>query len=514
MGVGLIAIAPLAIAPVGIAESPPSQPATTPDTLNVIFVNPIFGDNTSGEGTEAAPLKTIAQALRLAQPNTIIRLYPGIYSRESGETFPLVLKPGVTIQGNPRTRGQDVVIRGGGAIAQNEGQNATILGVDGSSLQGVTVSNPQGYGLWIQSATDLTVIDNSFTDNGNGGILISGSSAPTIRSNYFYNNGGTGITIADAASPEVRENVFENNPLGIQITENAAPQILDNRLLGNQNGVIVAESAQPLLRGNRIENTARDSTIAREPQPVPDTASVTDSTESRNAEPNVVTFGERLNEAEAPEAPAPTPPSTETEQPVAQEEAVATSPPEPPAVEPSQTPTEPLSAASFPIPSHLSAPTPEMPESPTPQPAQAEVATPQTEVTEPEASPVPAEPEVTEIPVPSLRQSSGQAMEATPPANSTPSIPVLQPSAGVAANTEAEQTTPSVVQNQRYRVLVETASDRQQELVRSLVPGAFRTSINGEMVMQAGLFDERENADEIVQLLTSNGLSAKIEPIP
>jgi uncharacterized protein YegP (UPF0339 family) len=61
---------------------------------------------------------------------------------------------------------------------------------------------------------------------------------------------------------------------------------------------------------------------------------------------------------------------------------------------------------------------------------------------------------------------------------------------------------------------VETASDRQQELVRSLVPGAFRTSINGEMVMQAGLFDERENADEIVQLLTSNGLSAKIEPIP
>jgi len=51
-----------------------------------------------------------------------------LYRYLSGETFPLILKPGVSIQGNPRTRGH-VVIQGVTFFSPTFArQNITILG--------------------------------------------------------------------------------------------------------------------------------------------------------------------------------------------------------------------------------------------------------------------------------------------------------------------------------------------------------------------------------------------------
>ncbi|MGL4622451.1 MAG: hypothetical protein ACRCZS_25900, partial [Chroococcidiopsis sp.] len=69
----------------------------------------------------------------------------------------------------------------------------------------------------------------------------------------------------------------------------------------------------------------------------------------------------------------------------------------------------------------------------------------------------------------------------------------------------------SQVGSLRYRVLVEAENAPTQEKVRSLVPGSFRVSAKGKIIMQAGAFSDRSKADEIAQLLTSNGLKAKVE---
>ncbi|MCC3488965.1 MAG: hypothetical protein JGK35_00030 [Microcoleus sp. PH2017_16_JOR_D_A] len=57
----------------------------------------------------------------------------------------------------------------------------------------------------------------------------------------------------------------------------------------------------------------------------------------------------------------------------------------------------------------------------------------------------------------------------------------------------------------------ESSGDRQKML--SLVPDAFRTFTNGRSVIQAGVFQEREKAEELLQILTANGLNARIEDI-
>jgi uncharacterized protein YegP (UPF0339 family) len=62
-------------------------------------------------------------------------------------------------------------------------------------------------------------------------------------------------------------------------------------------------------------------------------------------------------------------------------------------------------------------------------------------------------------------------------------------------------------------VVVEAESERIQEEVLWLVPGAFMTSINGRTMMQVGAYSDRSNAESIVEMLSRNGLRARIQAI-
>jgi cell division septation protein DedD len=62
-------------------------------------------------------------------------------------------------------------------------------------------------------------------------------------------------------------------------------------------------------------------------------------------------------------------------------------------------------------------------------------------------------------------------------------------------------------------VIVETRSEREQNRVRSLVPEAFRTYLNGQAVMQAGVFSDRDNAEELLEMLQSNGFKATVQEL-
>ncbi|MBD2327688.1 DUF1565 domain-containing protein [Alkalinema sp. FACHB-956] len=253
------------------AIAQPSQPqpyqiaqATPAADYNLVFVNPQVG-NDGSNGSDQAPLRTITKALQLAQPNTIIVLSPGTYSTATGEVFPLNLKPGVTLQGEPRDRGQNIVIRGSGVfLSKSFGrQNVAIVGANRAGLRGVTVSNPtpQGYGVWIESSSPV-LSDNTFTGSDHDGVSIVGNSAPVLKNNYFYENGANGVTIYGTSRPELRENIFEKTGFGVNIAQNAAPRLIGNRITQNQDGVVVQGNARPILRGNVIDGNVRDGLVA------------------------------------------------------------------------------------------------------------------------------------------------------------------------------------------------------------------------------------------------------------
>ncbi|WP_334970466.1 DUF1565 domain-containing protein [Nostoc sp.] len=254
----------------GIAQiplTPHSAPLgeKTNSQVKVLFVNPSGGDDSTGNGSESAPVKTITQALRLAKTNTVIMLSTGTYSAETGEIFPLILKPGVSIQGNPSNQGKDIIIQGGGDYLSRSfaGQNVAIVGANQAFLTGVTVtnSNHRGYGLWIESSNPV-VAENTFIGSTQDGISVSGNAAPTISKNYFERNGANGITIAGNSNPPVKENVFHQTGFGINIAQNAAPILIGNQIQNNRSGIVVQANARPILRNNSIQDNKEDGLVA------------------------------------------------------------------------------------------------------------------------------------------------------------------------------------------------------------------------------------------------------------
>ncbi|MBW4616867.1 MAG: DUF1565 domain-containing protein [Desmonostoc vinosum HA7617-LM4] len=240
--------------------------AQAPTTATVIYVNSATGADTAGAGTtEAAPYKSISFALSQAQPGTIIQLAPGTYNQESGETFPLTLKPGVTLRGDENTKGQAMLITGGGFYTSRTfaRQDITILAEQDTTITGVTVTNPnqRGTGVWVES-TNPTIKNSTFTNSVREGVFVTGTGNPKIESNVFVQNKGNGVSIARAAQGEIRGNTFQDTGFGIAIGGTSTPLVVENQIIQNQDGLFISESAKPVLRKNVIQNNKRDGVVA------------------------------------------------------------------------------------------------------------------------------------------------------------------------------------------------------------------------------------------------------------
>lgn len=574
-GIGLVSITLLSLSEAGVALEPSQQllqnqvpiVSKTKSQGHILFVNPTIADKSIGNGSQGAPFKTITQALASAQPNTAIILAPGTYNISSGERFPLRLKQGVSIQGNPRTRGSNILIQGGGTFLSPTfaRQNVTILAVTQASLTGVTVTNPnpRGYGLWIESSNPV-VSDNTFTGNSHDGISITGNSAPIIRSNYFYQNGANGITIYGVSRPEVRENVFEKTGFGINIAQKAAPILVGNRITQNRTGIVTQANSKPVLRGNLIEGNTEDGLVAIAISQ-PDLGTKTEPGGNifrqngrydinGSASKQVISaFGNQLANTQisgsidlagtkvaTPAIPhlARNPQDEAKEIPVVfQPTALLSHPVSVPATttEPIIIPVPPPASTSQ-LPSTQSSPPQTLNfiqvNSTTPIPTAIGASNTQL----PAAS---GSDTTIEIPI---SQTSSQPLAPPPPIGNPAQMPVLQsaqiresdllpvPSGNIPiGDTRNLQKVPVSRRNTvgspplpptratslglRYRVVVDAATASKQAFVRSLVPGAFRTFSNGQVFMQVGAFSDQSEADEMLQFVKSKGLRGIMEQL-
>jgi parallel beta-helix repeat protein len=602
-----------------IAQTPTLQKQihhsqTTISQVNALFVNPSAGDDKQGNGGESTPLKTITQALRVATPNTVIMLAKGTYSAATGEMFPLILKPSVSIQGNGSNKGRDMIISGGGDYLSRSfgNKNIAVVSAKGATLTGITVtnSNPGGYGLWIES-TNFTVAENTFTGNTQDGVTVIGNSAPIIRNNFFYRNSANGITVTDASRAEIRENVFQETGFGINIAQTAQPVVVGNQIINNRSGIIVQASARPILRNNVIEGNKEDGLVAlSQAQPDLGNTSEAGGNQFRNnarydinasaAKQIITAYGNVIASdriagtvntsgtiAAAENLPSPAivknsaQPTQVTQEITFSAPTVSTNtittrttstrklpplpvlqssqplPPPPAVVSTNNSAVKPLNSQLLPLQSANSTSkvvaTVTKPKQPT-RPVTSGVVTNSSKPKPPTLR------NATGFPIPSSltakQTATGWQQSSTPqvnyvqiatntiefvapqpqsPINSatiTPvktgtnqiqPLPMLQPPpmgsnvpVGNQLPVSENPTTTAYAGSalgMRYRVIAEVQTQKDQELVRFLAPGAFPTFWQGRAVMQAGVFSSRYNAEQMLTILNNNGLRTMIESI-
>jgi parallel beta-helix repeat protein len=271
-GTGAIAHLPIADAQAGVQPgsnliapsllAAPSRPLVAQATI--IYVDASRGQD-SGAGSQAAPLRTVTAALQRAKAGNTVKLAPGTYNRQSGETFPLVLPEGVILAGEEGNRGQTVIINGGGVKISPTfaGQNMAIWTGRSTQVRGVTVTNTnvRGTGIWVESNNPL--IENcTFTQNNREGVFVTGTGDPRVANNSFIANGGNGISIANNAKGQIENNLFQNTGFGLAVSENGAPTVVRNQIVQNVDGLYLNDGARPILRNNLIADSQRDGLVA------------------------------------------------------------------------------------------------------------------------------------------------------------------------------------------------------------------------------------------------------------
>ena len=510
-----------------------------------LYVNPNLGNDQQGDGSQTRPYQTITQALQVAQPQTLITLASGTYSNQTGERFPLVIKNGITLQGNSRTRGGNIVISGGGRVGNSVvvGKSITIVMVEPSQLIGVTITNPNpfGYGVWI-GASNPVIQDSTFVNNGKGGILVTGNSIPTIIGNYLFNNLGHGIAIEGNSQPQVQDNILDRNGFAINIADSANSLLKGNRLTGNRIGVVVEGSAKPVLRNNLIAASTEDGVVAIS-QSRPDLG-------TRNQPGGNIFRGNRrfdvYNSVASQAIPAfgnqfsgkvegqldwlgTTVTSRNATANTNQNSSASLT-------ATTELPTRLVNTRNNSTQSNVSSVNSSQGEvsqrrfrrRQSDNPSQSLASEPQTSnrininVPLPNSNSQPSFPSTTTTPnnnhgerrlsdllnvqparVPNFNGYNSRRSFNNFPRQNYPSSP---------PNTTSIPNNPSTNSVTEYQVLVEVRNSRQESKLRELISGAFRTTYNGKPMIQVGRFSSQENAQEVVSNLVGKGFRAIIVP--
>ncbi|MFS8882557.1 DUF1565 domain-containing protein [Synechococcus sp. R55.3] len=527
------------------------QAPPLPDNRPAIFVDAANGSDTRGDGSRNNPFKTITYAIQRAEAGSVIQLFPGVYSEESGETFPIRLKAGLTLRGDESTLGEGYLITGGGTyMSPTLGrQNVALLAETGAEVRGITLRNQgrRGYALWVESASPR-ILNNSFVGSIHDGIFIAGAANPWVEGNRFYKNGANGISVLGTSQPTIVNNLFQETGFGLTIDQRSAPVVRNNRILQNRTGVVVGGSSRPILRNNLIaQNLETGLTAITTAQP--DLGTATDPGNNifeGNGQYDIhnATRGLRINAngnqlrgkakgdldlsgqttvAALPDsAPRPIAPGT-LALPSAPSQPATPRDPRPAAETPSTLPVVTVPQSTAPVPPSPPQgsggrilPDPSSPQAtPQPQPPGEQfVAVPFT----PDGSTTPAQPAdpvprppsapltdiTTLLPPPARRSSAG--IPATPSAPTT--TPVAPPVAAVGNDSVSPTRTAT-----QFRVLVTPKSSDDLNRLRQLIPDAVETVFNGRTVLQAGLYDSRSQAQSVLDRLLDAGFEAVAEMI-
>ena len=254
-----------------IAQNVTPANTTLPITLEVaqanviIFVSPNGSDGNSGLSADQ-PLRSLTAALnKNLQSGAIIQLASGTYSAETGEKFPLIIPSGVTLRGNPTNQGQEIIVSGGDRFVSPTfaQQNIALLAASGSRIEGITLTNknPRGYALWLESAQNVTITNNTFANSTHDGVFLTGATSANITNNIFTKNGANGLSALGTSTGLIQSNTFDNTGFGLAIGQNSKVAVVSNRIVNNRGGIVVSNLSMPSFRNNLIANNQENGLV-------------------------------------------------------------------------------------------------------------------------------------------------------------------------------------------------------------------------------------------------------------
>ncbi|NNB95104.1 DUF1565 domain-containing protein [Corallococcus exiguus] len=259
------------------AQAMQETPATTPAHDWVVSPN---GDD-GAQGTEAAPLKTIAMAVSKAGPGDRIRVLAGTYAERvvlGDNTKAGTPEAKITLQGEGRpklTPGS-----GSGAAVQVRRANWVIDGFD------IDVEGQPIFGVTFEGDVQGTVLANSELHNGTGGAgvtLFNNAKGPTIENNNIHdfvrttgNKDSHGIVMQPASyDATVRNNDIHDvsgdsvqclGPEGFSDLPPATGLLVENNHLFNnrENAVDIKTCHDVIIRNNRMHHFVASDTAKGE----------------------------------------------------------------------------------------------------------------------------------------------------------------------------------------------------------------------------------------------------------
>lgn len=490
-----------------------------------IYVSSEIGRD-SANGSERQPLRTVTRALEIAPPNTVIVLAPGRYTRESGEVFPLQLKPGVTVQGMPGSRDRAAIIEGGGNFESptRARQNAAVLAADGAGIAQIAISNADGYGVWVEAVSPI-ILETALVGNRQTGIYVA-SGSPRIQGSYFSGNQVAGLIVFGRSNASIQSNIFDATGDAIRVMEGATPEIIGNRITNNDAALVVIGDARPTLRDNQITGNRRNDVLAvaapleegsspaESAEPAEDNAKLLSSVAAPEPATGALSSSPTSNAAtsslpvipssgQSIPVPVSSQPARSPSQTISQSPPVSSPPAPAEVLTPAGTPGSALSALR----SRLAL----APRAVSEENVSSPISSPDEERSQPENRPEPAA-----VPPASTSTRVNNNRLAVPnssiPVGDGSSSIIFSPPIGGAG---APPAPPSRAQalGLYYRVFVETSDPYVQDDVRSIVPDAFRTNFEGRTMMQVGAFPTEDEAEARKRLLEDNNFDVRVEYI-
>lgn len=262
-----------AVSAQAMAEAPASAPA------HDWVVSPNGDDG--AQGTEAAPLRTIAMAVSKAGPGDRVRVLAGTYAERvvlGDNTRAGTADAKITLQGEGRPRLTPG--SGSGAAVQVRRPNWVIDGFD------IDVDGQPIFGVTFEGDVQGTVLANSELHNGTGGAgvtLFNNAKGPTIENNNIHdfvrttgNKDSHGIVMQPASYDlTVRNNDIHDvsgdsvqclGPEGFSDLPPATGLLVENNhLFGNrENAVDIKTCHDVIIRNNRMHRFQQSDTAKGE----------------------------------------------------------------------------------------------------------------------------------------------------------------------------------------------------------------------------------------------------------
>lgn len=448
--------------------------------------------------------------------------------------------------------------------------DATLTGVS------VTNQRDRGHGVWVEGANP-TVTHNTFRNNDSTGLSVNGFGQPRISENYFNSNAGNGMVIYGRSEPIIENNTFENTGFGISITEQTKPQLLENEVKNNRIGIVIEGNAQPILRNNTITRSREQGLVAisnSRPDLGTDEApggnifrrngkgAINNSTKNfvipangneivGSTEGEIDLTGTVANpmpeeEESRPRLQIVKPKRTPPSNPSSSQEQVWTAPSAessstlstdsntpplrvdgdiPTPVSSSQlVPPENNGSSSNAVRGDIQLSTPPnrssnndtaSNNSPSNPPSTSNSQTPNNPPPSPRSGGRSSLDEILALHSNSSQGSANTSRNNSPAQRNPNSLPV--PNADIPSGnqfppgTSPEERAASV--GGEYRVIVEISGNSDRDQVKAVVPDAFSSRYQGRSVMQVGIFQSPENAEEIEQKLRQEGLQVRVIPM-